>query len=189
MIERIGLLEEIPSTSIEKWTVSSSDIPRIPELTVNLSTYGGYVSQGFYRELDTPGATTMATDGLTRCSGLVIFEPDTKRVLVGHLEPQFGGLIDHFAPNAAARCLDNQEPETRKEIILLYGDISHRQTRIEDELLSGKHGPINLRRINVNSGNERAWGFIVNKSTGEIKTFKRNDPGEIATYSVFPPFE
>lgn len=186
MTERLGLIEEIPCNCTESWAISYSDIPHIPELGVDLSTYGGYVSQGFYRELDTPGAITMATDGLSRCSGLVVFEPETRRVLVGHLEPEFGGMIDRSVPRAASKCLEDMNSSTHKEVILIYGDISQQQTVIEDDILACKYGSVSLRRIMVNSGNQRTWGFVISKSTGEIKTFTRSDQTEIATYSLFP---
>jgi len=111
----IDLTREVSSIDISPWEVSDADILDIPELQLDVARYAGHVARGTQRELEPP-YSTMGTDGLIKGTGLVVFEPRTLKMTVGHLLPD-GASKQGIPPEEnASLFLKGQEPRVRKEL-------------------------------------------------------------------------
>jgi hypothetical protein len=175
---------ETRPTSTTNWDISGSHPPFTPNIEIDPLTHG-HVYQGFYGEM-LDGIETMGSDGFTNCSGLILLELESRKIIVAHLEPERSEWSSQTTDLPASRVLDDMNPDVPKELVLIQGDISSQQTLYEHAFASGNFGINSLQKVKVDSGSHGPWGFVFYKSNGELKVFSREDPGTISTYLLFP---
>ncbi len=181
MSERLAATQEVPVMSVQYWDpIDSTDlfVPSPLELGIDTSRFGGILYEGEQTDINDYEIDSFACDGLIRFCGLIIKDTSTNRVTIANLSN------DEFESN---QIMVDVNRKSHKEVTLIYGNSSTRQRQIESQSVSGAYGRLNLRIINVESG-DKPFGFIFSRSTGEVRTFTRDEPSLITTYSLFPVF-
>lgn len=172
------LIDDLQPVSVEPWDGRVDvDVPYIPGLAIERGSYA-YVSQGHNRTVSPDDSiSAVATDGISLCSGFVLFSPDTQQYEFAHLEPFSEDIL---------RRLEQTKADGARQAVLVYGDQSKPQFDVENLIHKGYFGPINLRHIRVDGGGT-GWGMVLYPQTGEIKTFSTRPEQQIATFEVFSP--